>query len=405
LQRLRLISDQEQAGKKWKTYAEKVLRIADPKITEAAEAAPEDRQLVQLERIPPNHYEPHPILGDGEGTMLFEERLADLVEVAVNPENLREASDALHDFYKFTDSQFAAQGRALARPNPYYALLLADGDSMGAMIDAQANPAQHRRLSQMLGQFAGSVSAIVKKHQGALVYAGGDDVLAFVPLHTVLWCAQELATNFREVLKEFFDSHGHSPTLSVGIVIVHHLDSLREALDLARSAERRAKQVEGKNALAITVSKRSGEDYHIAGTWGDLDKFLEQLIPLCQIDAIPNGTAYELRDLAWRLTVPKSDDHFERLQKVIMWDALRILQRKLRVPQGKLSQEQAGKVESLLKERLGIGELGGGNLTSVDNKAFMIEEFINELIVAQVLADALQLADPKKELSNGSLDH
>ena len=74
-------------------------------------------------------------------------------------------------------------------PNPYYAILRADGDRMGRVIDNQAEQGekQHQALSKALNIFAGSVRGIVEeKYQGALVYAGGDDVLALMPLHTVL---------------------------------------------------------------------------------------------------------------------------------------------------------------------------------------------------------------------------
>lgn len=402
LQRLLLISDQKQARGKWHAYIEKVVRVVDRINVKETEITPENSQVVYTARLSSNHYRSHLILGEYEGSMLFEERLVDLIDVVKTPEIRNEARDALRDFYQFIDSQFAEQRLGKERPNPYYALIHADGDGMGAVIDALGVSEQHRRLSRVLGQFASGVETIVKKHQGALVYAGGDDVLAFVPLHTVLWCAQELARGFRETLKGFSDEKGRSPTLSVGIAIVHHLNSLRDALELARNAEKRAKDIDGKNALAITISKRSGEDYQIAGAWGDLDNILEQLIPLCRIDAIPDGTAYELRDLAQRLTVPKNDSHFLKLQEVIKWDALRILQRKLRVPQGKLPEEKADEVESFLKARLGIEQKpsDGKNIKAVD-----LEAFINELIVAQVLADAMQLASPNKEQSNDSLDH
>src|SRR5947199_280483 len=104
-------------------------------------------------------------------------------------------------------------------PNPYYAILHADGDRMGRVIDNQAEQGekQHQALSKALNTFAGSVRGIVEeKYQGALVYAGGDDMLALMPLHTVLQCAKELADNFRQELNEFKDDNGNSPTLSAG---------------------------------------------------------------------------------------------------------------------------------------------------------------------------------------------
>jgi CRISPR-associated protein Cmr2 len=362
----------------------------------------------QLERIP-DSYSSHPILGRYEGSMLLEDRLVDVLYIpsADTSKNtrLQEAKKALRDFYKALDDQFTILGFSKERPNPYDALLQADGDGMGAVITAQAEHGyeRHRQLSQALARFARKVDAIVRKHQGAPVYAGGDDVLAFLPLHTVLQCASELATQFRDEMNGFANQDGHTPTLSVGVTIVHHLDSLREARELAQEAERRAKRVDGKNALAITISKRSGENYSIAESWDNIDAYLERLISFCRIGAIPDGTAYELRDLVLRLTVstdgqdadPQQKEISKTLQKVIKQDALRILQRKLYVPLGKFPKGQAETVENFLKARLGIEQ---EQQSSEGNASpFVINAFINELIIAQTLADARQLAEPKKE--------
>lgn len=184
--------------------------------------------------------------------------------------------------------------------------------------------------------------------------------------------------------------------------------------------EREAKGVDDKNALAITICKRSGEDYTISGSWGDgspdkgIASTLEKLIEFCRNDAIPDGTAYELRDMVCRLTVSPQDvsndkqlKHLvETLPEVIRRDALRILQRKLYVPSGKFPKGQAKEVEKFYKERLGIEDrvpdeetISGEEQASGEEKipSIPIEAFINELIVAQILADAMQLAHPKQK--------
>lgn len=428
LQRLELLGTNVKAQDKWNEYIKKAMRIADAKDDEVAkEFEGSHRQIVNLEKIPKG-YKHHSILQDYEGSMLFEDRLTDMADIVTNQDKLNDAKKALRAFYRITDDEFKALGLSNERPNPYYAILVADGDHMGEIIDAQARRKtdeleqkpyeQHRRISQKLVEFARGVKGIIEKHQGALVYAGGDDVLAFVPLHTVLQCAHELATSFKNTLKEFTNEKGDNPTFSVGVAIIHHLEPLQDALKLARAAETRAKGVNGKNALAITISKRSGEDYTIADSWGDgspdkgIASTLEKLIEFCRSDAIPDGTAYELRDMVRRLTVSPqdvSDDKqlkhlVETLPEVIRRDALRILQRKLYVPLGKFPKGQAKEVEKFLKERLGIEDrVPDEEKISGEEKALgeekippiTIEAFINELIVAQMLADAMQLAHPK----------
>ncbi len=72
-------------------------------------------------------------------------------------------------------------------------ILAADGDRMGELLDKmQALPA-HQNISKALANFATGVPDIIRKHQGHCVYAGGDDVLALLPLHTAIECSRELA--------------------------------------------------------------------------------------------------------------------------------------------------------------------------------------------------------------------
>jgi CRISPR-associated protein Cmr2 len=124
--------------------------------------------------------------------------------------------------------------------------LLADGDGIGNAIDKQAEsgPEGHQKISQALARFADQVRDIVDKtYHGSLVYAGGDDVLALLPLHTALKCAEELHAVFQSILSDFKDKEGRSPTLSVGIAVVHHISLLQDALEVARAAERKRIQV------------------------------------------------------------------------------------------------------------------------------------------------------------------
>src|SRR5262249_46634486 len=110
--------------------------------------------------------------------------------------------------------------------------------------------------------------------------------------------------------------------------IGHHLDPLSDTLTLAREAEHAAKEVPGKNALAIMVSKRSGSTRAIAGKWGELDKRIEDFLGLHCNDEIPDGAGYELRDLALRLNVEKTDPDFKTLEQAQAFEAQRILLRK-----------------------------------------------------------------------------
>jgi len=304
----------------------------------------------------------HEFFGRWDGHILFEERLSDFF---TDKEKLKKAKEALRKFLK----------RALdnERPKPYYALLHADGDRMGEAIDAQKTKEGHKNISSKLSDFAGKVRTIVEvEHGGSLVYAGGDDVLAFLPLHEALFCARKLADEFRDLflLADFKNTEGKSPTLSVGIAVGHHLDPLQDTLELSRQAEKAAKkQVEGKNALAIIISKRSGADWLVKGSWCDssanekaLDNRLNYFIYLHLAEALPRGVGYELRDAAL---------HLQGLVEALRKEALRIIKRKL-TKEGKLKEKVFRKMESY-----------------VNDTELSIEELAYQIIAARPFADAM----------------
>ncbi len=319
------------------------------------------------------------IFGRMDGELLFEERLRELID---DKAQLKKAREALR---KLIEEAFGGE-----EPLPYYALLSADGDHMGEVIDAQEHPDKHRRLSRRQSEFAQEARGIVERHQGSLVYSGGDDVLAFVPLHTVLACARELADTFRNLLCEFTVTGDHdspiSPTLSVGIAIAHHLLPLSDSLELARSAVQTAKSPGGRNALAVTLSKRSGVDRTVWGHWDELDKRLEGFARLHMEDAIPDGAAYELHDLALQLkgTQDHADsDTLDTLRRILSAEVKRILSRK----------RARGGTEPIapqtLEELLGyIDE----QITQAVRPCDGVIRVADEIVVARVLASAMKLA-------------
>ena len=224
----------------------------------------------------------------------------------------------------------------LREPSPYYAVLVADGDRMGATIDRLAREegvAGQRRLSRELVAFAEWTSAEVARREGSLVYSGGDDVLALLPLHTALECAASLSAEFACRMEPFASEQG-GPTLSVGIAIVHFLEPLQDALALAREAERMAKNAAGRNALALTVSPRSGSAVSVCGSWAEtppLHERLKRYVERFLEDAIPDGAAFQL-DLAARIL---GDD-----PEAALVEGRRIITRKDVVPEVRVELER-----------------------------------------------------------------
>jgi CRISPR-associated protein Cmr2 len=243
-----------------------------------------------------------------------EERLKE-AGVTVSKREIQEATKALRKLYEVVG----------AKPAKYCALLYMDGDHMGRWLSGtheglatfgdilhpdvrhhlekdnewqsllQAKriitPAVHATISQALGRFALRLvpHIVEERHPGRLIYAGGDDVLALVPLEDALAVARELraafsghvrflngdlqvclgdsVTGYLEWENEVFLTMGPKATASVGLVFAHHLQPLDLVLEAVRRAERAAKRRYGRNALAVEVLKRSGETVTVGTKW------------------------------------------------------------------------------------------------------------------------------------------
>lgn len=170
--------------------------------------------------------------------------------VASRVPSLFEELDIAGDPDAFVRHELRPLYRIMGEPPAYVACLRADGDRMGQALDKLADPEAHRAFSKKLAGFAAEVRAIVEQeHRGALVYAGGDDVLAFLPVADAVACADRLRQRFAEVMEGV-------ATLSVGIGIGHVMEGMAALLELGRAAERLAKTQ--RNALALILDKRSG---------------------------------------------------------------------------------------------------------------------------------------------------
>ncbi|MBB4266674.1 type III-B CRISPR-associated protein Cas10/Cmr2 [Roseospira visakhapatnamensis] len=185
-------------------------------------------------------------------------------------------------------ARIRAADRNLGVAPAYYAILAADGDRMGDLLRKAMGPAEHARVSEVLGHFAvHSVRPIVEgQGRGRVIYAGGDDVLAVLPARHAMACAKALRDTFHEQI---------GGTLSVGLAVVHHKADLREALDAARAAEKTAK-ASGRDRLALTIQRRSGEHATSLLSWQDAD-WVPRLTTAFT-DSASDRWAYRLRQLA-----------------------------------------------------------------------------------------------------------
>lgn len=252
----------------------------------------------------------------------------------------------------------------------YYALILLDGDRMGKILSGDAewtityaesfHPevrtrfeqyakerplltayAQSQRAPSPNRQFAISgalndFSLIAARHvvgnefMGRLIYAGGDDVLAMVPVAEALTCANRLQQVYRGVAASEQEAKswelrqvkrnvlycrngfaylngtlmrmmGERASCSAGLVIAHHQTPLRAALRALRAAEKRAKGEGGRDAISVTLMKRSGGVTHFTSKWEVLPVVLD-LVDYLRAEGVSRRAVYHV--LVWTVDLP-----------------------------------------------------------------------------------------------------
>ena len=202
----------------------------------------------------------------------------------------------------------------------YYALLSMDGDEMGKWLSGEkspkiskvlhpkiaawqerngaaeealglprpVSPALHAAISEALNRFAiRIVPEIVTQHNGVVIYAGGDDLLAALPLNTALQCAHELRKAFSS-----FDVLGARASASAGLVLAHQMENLRYVLGSVREAEKRSKNA-GRDRLTLAILRRSGEHSFATCGWN----YVPTLVNECDTfrDGYSDRWTYQLR--------------------------------------------------------------------------------------------------------------
>lgn len=182
----------------------------------------------------------------------------------------------------------------------YLAILHMDGDKMGVALSALKTLQDHQNFSKKLADFSHEHAPAVVEAKGGkagqLVYAGGDDVLALLPLKHALACAQ--------ALREAFTAHvGMKMTVSAGIAITPTKLPLDFGLEMAREAENMAKEVYGRDAIAVTEAHGTGGLRQAGGKWGQLPNVLRLQRAFAkngnEIRELSGKFAYDLADIAY----------------------------------------------------------------------------------------------------------
>ncbi len=259
----------------------------------------------------------------------------------------------------------------VSEPYPYVACLVADGDHMGKAIDGLGSAAEHRTFSAALAAFAGEARRVVEQeHRGVLIYSGGDDVLAFLPLPEALSCADDLRKSFADAMAPACKSIAaeERPTLSVGLGIGHVMESMGDLLALGRQAEREAKR--DRNALAVIVDKRSGGTRSWRAPWSDDPVLLLTAAVDLLRDRLSLRKVYEIASTLARLPKPGEGDAGGWARVL----ALEVRRSLARVEGGALRPGDAGLV---LDEATGYAALHAG-----------VRAWVARMLIARTFAQA-----------------
>ena len=155
----------------------------------------------------------------------------------------------------------------------YIAIIYADGDSLGEYIKKQSDVTT---VSKKLFEFDKKASQTIKTYGALPLFIGGDDLIIFAPLlnngETVFDLLNRLSDDYATALGTT------ESTLSFGLSITYYKYPLYEALERARDTLFGvAKEYKGKNAVAVSIQKHSGQSFEfcIGKAEEDYETFLE----------------------------------------------------------------------------------------------------------------------------------
>ena len=265
------------------------------------------------------------------------------------------------------------------RLETYYSLLLMDGDRMGAWLSGDnaipyrdsfhpqvragfddrasrhadlrrygdqlraLSPNRHLAISGALNDFSLTVvrHVVEREHLGRLIYAGGDDVFAMLPVADLLSAMQRLChaysghdpaheggrdpggltlrNGFAILNGKLMRMMGTQATASCGAVIAHHQAPLAAVRRELHAAEQRAKNEGGRDAFSITIIKRSGGALRLTANWGEPVALLNDLRAFLAADGVSRRAAYHTLEWLDAQTLPAPEGDGAMLQSLLAY--------------------------------------------------------------------------------------
>lgn len=318
-----------------------------------------DRYRAELSAVAlPRHLMRHANNADTEATLKRAALLPALLDLAQDDSVSESESHIIRNAVRDTLAS-VHENQGDKRLETYYSLLLLDGDRMGGWLSGEnaityresfhpqvqkgfderaarhadlqryghqaraLSPGRHQAISGALNDFSLTVvrHVVEREHLGRLIYAGGDDVFAMLPVADLLSAMQRLRVAYsggnpggNEAPWSDFDKReqgqlhlqggfaflngklmrmmGTKATASCGAVIAHHQAPLAAVRRELAAAEQRAKNEGGRDAFCITIVKRSGGTLRLTAKWGEPVTLLQDLRGFLGAEGVSRRAAY-----------------------------------------------------------------------------------------------------------------
>lgn len=200
----------------------------------------------------------------------------------------------------------------------YVCVVQADGDNMGAAVtNSKLLKGDVKKISTELLKFGQNSAKAIHDFGGMPIYAGGDDLLFIAPVigknnKSILWLLDYLNNESFKEVKDMITTLGLSfekddnkgkpitPSLSFGVSVSYYKYPLYEAHEAAVNLLFNvAKDIDGKNAIALDLRKHSGGTLGIrlSNNKGDLKKAFSDMIEASTTDeSIISAVAHKIRE-------------------------------------------------------------------------------------------------------------
>ena len=187
-----------------------------------------------------------------------------------------ESGKRIKDLEELSSGKISEELKKKFKKYSYYAVVRSDGDRMGKIISSLGSDEEVRKFSSTCFAYCSDIANMVyNEYDGISIYAGGDDLLALIPIETqdgktVFNFVQDANRKFNEHFKNYKEA---GASLSFGIFVSYYKFPLYEALEqsaylLFGVAKSR------RNALAIHFQKHSGQSAGLLIDNGSLGEFI-----------------------------------------------------------------------------------------------------------------------------------